>query len=160
MKYRFSTYLLANTDGNGNIIIFNTLFHNSVCIKKEESSIFFDLRKQIIDTGDYLGPKHNIQQFLDHNKNISTELFNEGDEIRMGLAHSKAIYTYYTIVGTEIPQKLWLTSLNLSDTITIDGQADNLESIYSFFRNIKDYNPNSKIKLQKLSYATKSKMKV
>lgn len=102
----------------------------------------------------------NIQQFLDEHKNISTELFDEGDEIKMGLAHNKNIYTYYTIVGTEIPQKLWLTALNLSDAVTIDGQADNLESIYGFFRNIKDYNPNSKIKLQKLGYATKSKMKV
>jgi hypothetical protein len=64
------------------------------------------------------------------------------------------------VVGTEIPQKLWLTRLNISDTVTIDGQADNLESIYSFFRNIRDYDPNSKIKLQKLGYATRSKMKV
>lgn len=88
MKYKFSTYLLANTDGNGNIIVFNTLFHNSVCIKKEESSIFFDLRKQIIDTGDYLGPKHNIQQFLDekiiitsYDLDIEHELKNRYDEV-------------------------------------------------------------------------------
>lgn len=65
MKYSFSTYLLGNTDSDGNIIIFNTLFNNSVCIKKEDSSIFFDLRKQIIDNGEYRGSKHNIQQFLD-----------------------------------------------------------------------------------------------
>ena len=38
----------------------------------------------------------------------------------------------------------------------IEGQADNLESVYGFFRNIKDYNPNSPVKLQKLGLAGKS----
>lgn len=65
MKYNFNPYLLANTNTNGDIIIFNTLCRNTICIKKDESSIFFDLREQIINTGNYSGPKHNIQQFLD-----------------------------------------------------------------------------------------------
>ena len=99
-----------------------------------------------------------IQSFLDENKLISSELFDEGDEIRVGLMHNKAVYTYYTIVGTEIPKKLWLTSLKFDKYITIEGQADNLESIYAFFRNIKDYDPESNIKLQKLGLATKSKL--
>lgn len=88
MKYSFSTYLLANTDVNGNIIIFNTLFRNTVCIKKDDSSIFFDLRRQIIDTGDYLGPKHNIKQFLDekiiisnYDSDIEYELKKRYDEV-------------------------------------------------------------------------------
>ena len=74
----------------------------------------------------------------------------------MGLIHNKNIYTYYTIVGTEIPKKLWLTGLKLGKNTTIEGQADNLESVYSFFRNIKDYNPDSQIKLQKLALASNS----
>lgn len=97
-----------------------------------------------------------INQFLKDNENISSDLFNEGDEIRLGLAHNKNIYSYYTIVGTEIPKKLWLTHLKLSDKTTIEGQADNLESVYAFFRSIKDYNPNSDIKLQKLGLASKT----
>lgn len=97
-----------------------------------------------------------INKFLKDNENISSEMFDEGDEIRMGLVHNKAIYSYYTIVGTEIPKKLWLTSMNLSDKTTIKGQADNLESVYAFFRSIKDYDPNSAIKLQKLGLAAKS----
>lgn len=97
-----------------------------------------------------------INQFLKDNENISSDLFDEGDEIRLGLAHSKNIYSYYTIVGTEIPKKLWLTHLKLSDKTTIEGQADNLESVYAFFRSIKDYNPNSDIKLQKLGLASKT----
>lgn len=99
------------------------------------------------------------QRYLDENKSVSSALFDEGDEIRMGLVHNKAIYTYYTIVGTEIPKKLWLTKVDFGKYITIEGQADNLESVYSFFRNIKDYNLDSDIKLQKLGLATTSKLK-
>ncbi len=105
--------------------------------------------------------EHKIMEannFLKQNENISSDLFDEGDEIKMGLEHNKNIYSYYTIVGTEIPKKLWLTSLKLSDKVTIEGQADNLESVYSFFRSIKDYDPNSAIKLQKLGLSTNSKV--
>ena len=98
------------------------------------------------------------ERYLKENEDISTELFDEGDEIRLGLVHNKNIYTYFTIVGTEIPKKLWLTSLKLGEHVEIEGQADNLESIYSFFRNIKDYDPSFPIKLQKLGLASKSKM--
>lgn len=97
-----------------------------------------------------------IQKFLKENENISTELFDEGDEIRTGLEHNKAIYSYFTIVGTEIHKKLWLTHLKFGNKTTIEGQADNLESVYAFFRSIKDYDPDSDIKLQKLGLASKS----
>ena len=100
-----------------------------------------------------------INKFLEQNKNISSDLFDEGDEIRMGLAGNKNIYSYYTIVGTEIPKKLWLTGLELGQYTTIKGQADNLESVYSFFRNVKEYNPASGIKLQRLGLAANSKSK-
>lgn len=99
------------------------------------------------------------KQYLKDNENISSDMFDEGDEIRMGLGRNKNIYSYYTIVGTEIPQKLWLTHLKLGEKTTIEGQADNLESVYAFFRSIKDYDPESDIKLQKLSLATNSSSK-
>ncbi len=100
----------------------------------------------------------SIEKFLKENEDISSDMFDEGDEIRLGLGHNKNIYSYYTIVGTEIPKKLWLTHLKLSDKTTVEGQADNLESVYAFFRSIKDYNPNSEIKLQKLGLAATSQM--
>ena len=98
-----------------------------------------------------------IDKFLEENKKISSEMFDEGTEIATGLAQNKAVYSYYTIVGTEIPKKLWLTHLKLGEKTTIEGQADNLESVYAFFRNIKDYNTDSEIKLQKLGLAAGSK---
>ena len=82
--------------------------------------------------------------------------FDETKEIQNGLEHNKSIYSYYKIVGTEIPRKLWLTELRLGDKVAIEGQADNLESVYGFFRSIKDYNPGSDIKLQKLGLASSS----
>ena len=94
-----------------------------------------------------------IKAYLEAHKDISANTFDEGDEIRIGLAHNKNVYSYYTIVGTEIPKKLWLTHLKLGDKTTIEGQADNLESVYAFFRSIKDYNPDSDITLQKLGLA-------
>lgn len=101
-----------------------------------------------------------IQKFLKDNEDVSADLFDEGDEIRVGLEHNKNIYSYYTIVGTEIPKKLWLTHLKLSDKTTIEGQADNLESVYAFFRSIKDYNPESGIKLQKLGLASSAQPQI
>lgn len=101
-----------------------------------------------------------MQQYLKDNENVSSDLFNEGDEIRAGLAHNKRIYSYYTVVGTEIPKKLWLTHLKFGDKVTIEGQADNLESVYGFFRGIKDYDLNSKVKLQKLGLASKSNIQL
>ena len=100
----------------------------------------------------------SVTKFLKENEDISSNLFDEGDEIRIGLVHNKKIYSYYTIVGTEIPKKLWLTSLNFGENVTINGQADNLESVYSFFRSVKDYDPSSKVKLQKLGLASSSKL--
>ena len=95
-----------------------------------------------------------IEAYLKLHEDLFADVFDEGDEIKIGLQHNKNIYSYYTIVGTEIPKKLWLTSLKLGDRTTIEGQADNLESVYSFFRNIKDYNTSSDIKLQKLGLAS------
>lgn len=99
-----------------------------------------------------------IEAYLKEHPGVSADMFSEGDEVRIGLLHNKNVYTYYTIVGTEIPKKLWLTSLELGKNTTIEGQADNLESIYSFYRNIKEYNPESAISLQKLGLASKSKL--
>ena len=98
----------------------------------------------------------SITQYLKEHEDISTQAFSEIDEIKIGLTGNKNIYSYYTIVGTEIPKKLWLTSLSLGKNVSIEGQADNLESVYGFFRNIKDYDPSSPVKLQKLGLAGKS----
>ena len=128
------------------IIIFLILFIPISGLIKQKQGILNELEQKIA----------NINSFLKNNENISASLFDEGDEIKIGIVNNKKIYSYYTIVGTEIPQKLWLTGLRLGENIIIEGQADNLESIYSFFRNVKDYDVKSSLKLQKLGLATKN----
>ena len=125
---------------------------------------FFILNKNIKTEQDTIADLDaKIQQmtkFLKDNESVSSDLFDEGDEIRVGLEHNKNIYSYYTIIGTEIPKKLWLTHIKFGDKTTIEGQADNLESVYAFFRSIKDYNPESEIKLQKLGLASSSQSQI
>ncbi len=140
IKYFIVIFLLIAVPTVGALVWLNGV----ITAKNNEKA---DIEKKIAD----------VKRFLEENQNVSSELFDEGDEIRIGLEHNKSIYSYYTIVGTEIPKKLWLTYLKLSEDVTIDGQADNLESVYSFFRSIKDYSPDSKIKLQKLGLASNSK---
>ena len=126
-------------------VILLSVFNGAIAAQEAQKA---DLERSIKD----------VTKFLEENQNVSTDLFDEGDEIRIGIEHNRGIYSYFTIVGTEIPKKLWLTHLKFGANITIDGQADNLESVYSFFRSIKDYEPDSQIKLQKLSLATNSKI--
>ena len=104
-----------------------------------------------------------MNDFISKNSHITGDRFSESDQIQIGLSQNKDVYTYYTIVGTEIPQKLWLTSLELGKDIVIEGQADNVESIYSFFRNIRDYEgdggnnrSSGNLKLQSLGLASKT----
>lgn len=87
---------------------------------------------------------------------VSSDLFDENYEISKGLAHNKNLFLYYQIVGTRIPKKLWLTSMELGQYTTLEGQADNVESVYSFYRNIKNTVLDTKVQLQKLSLAANS----
>ena len=128
------------------LIVFFILSNN---IKTEQDTVA-DLDAKI----------QQMTKFLKDNESVSSDLFDEGDEIRVGLEHNKNIYSYYTIIGTEIPKKLWLTHVKFGDKTTIEGQADNLESVYAFFRSIKDYNPESEIKLQKLGLASSSQPQI
>ena len=127
------------------IIVFGVLFkYNS------------DIEAQRVKINMYENDIKKYKEFLAKNEDVSTDIFNEAEEVQIGLNTNKGVYSYYSIVGTEIPQKLWLTYLELGKNITIEGQADNVESIYSFIRNVKDYNPEAGLKLQTLDLATKS----
>ncbi len=129
------------------LMIFLAIFF---VVSKSKNSAF---SKQRDDLNQKIAPLEQKERQFGY---VLNENFNETDQVRTGLEHNKAIYSYYTIVGTEIPRKLWLTELRLGDKVAIEGQADNLESVYGFFRSIKDYNPESDIKLQKLGLAASS----
>ena len=141
-----------------NMLVIGIVFAMAILIPVFAITIFIknDISQKNNEIASIESEIGEINKFLEENKGVSSDTFNESDEIRIGIQENKNIYSYYTIVGTEIPKKLWLTSLSLGKNITIQGQADNLESVYGFYRNIKDYNPSSAIKLQKLGLATKS----
>ena len=129
-------------------LVLGLIFGSIFCWYKIETN-------KMIDHIDNMNAEiREIEAYIAAHKDITTDDFDEGEEIRKGLTHNKNVYSYYTIVGTEIPQKLWLTHLNLGSKTTIEGQADNIESVYAFFRNIKDYSPNTDVSLQKLGLAT------
>ncbi len=86
---------------------------------------------------------------------VSADVFSEQDEIRIGIVQNTSFYNYIDILGRETPAKLWLTTFTINNNfIDIEGRADNIDSIYSFFRNIKDSITDSTVKLQKLSLAS------
>lgn len=87
LKYKFNDYLLVNQDDNQDIIFYDTLRYHSVLVKKEDYDIFNDFRNQILSTGDYNGPKENIEAFLEHNiirnanEDVEQELQKRYDEV-------------------------------------------------------------------------------
>lgn len=88
---------------------------------------------------------------------VSTEKFNEKDEINLGLVKNTALYNYLDLIGRDTPQKLWLTEFQVGPHIDIEGQSDSIDNIYTFYRNIKETTGSAEAKLQKLSLANSTK---
>lgn len=65
---------------------------------------------------------------------------------------------YYSALGVSIPNKLWVTyyMTNESNGIDIKGKASDVESIYVFYKNLKQLVNNSDVKLYKLEMASDS----
>lgn len=153
---RIGQYTLKFTTENL-IKIFLVLFIVVVLVIVLSTVILSTLTKQNNEKSSQITQEiAKIDAFIKKNQEVSSNIFDENDEIRTGLVANKLIYSYFTIIGTETPKKLWLTKLDLGDYVTIEGQADNLESIFGFSKNIKDYNLKSDVKLQKLALASKS----
>ena len=99
--------------------------------------------------------KQTEEQIKKYEGLVSAEVFSEQDEIRIGTVKNTAFYNYIDLLGREMPAKLWLTTLTLCDQyINMEGRADTIDSIYTFYRNIKDNITDSNVKLQKLTLAT------
>ncbi len=108
---------------------------------------------------DYEAAKAKLKQTEEQIKKyeglVSTDVFSEQDEVRIGTVKNTAFYNYIDLLGREMPAKLWLTTLTICDDyINMEGRADTIDSIYSFYRNIKDNITDSNVKLQKLALAT------
>ena len=105
------------------------------------------------------------KQIKELSKVVSTKDFDEVTQMRIGISSNTLIYNYFDLLGKEMPEKVWLSFLEMQTEndnpdspvyANFEGQSDNIESIYRFYRNIKDTMIDSNVELQKLSLASKS----
>lgn len=84
--------------------------------------------------------------------------FDVNAEIKSVLANNRAKLLSYTALGDSVPRKLWITYFVAKDDgkFDIKGEADNVEDIYAFFRNMKDSLINTQVRLHKLEMKSDS----
>ena len=84
--------------------------------------------------------------------------FSPANEMNNILDLNKTKLESYIALGRSVPGNLWLTyfACDVDGEISIVGQADTVESVYSFFRNIKDSMLESGLRLHKLELQSDS----
>ena len=84
--------------------------------------------------------------------------FDVNSEIKKVLGNNRSKLMAYTALGESVPKKLWITYFVTKDDgkIDIKGECNNVEDIYTFFRNMKDSLINTQLRLHKLQMKTDS----
>ncbi len=84
--------------------------------------------------------------------------FDANAEIKKVLGFNRSKLMAYTALGESVPKNLWITYFTAKDDAKIDikGQSDNVEEIYTFFKNMKDSLINTKLRLHKLEMKSDS----
>ena len=84
--------------------------------------------------------------------------FNANKEIKKVLADNRAKLIGYTALGESVTKNLWITYFSVKDDgkFDIKGASENVEDIYTFFRNMKDSLLNTKLRIHKLEMKTNS----
>lgn len=87
---------------------------------------------------------------LSDNKKVSS--FDEKETIKTTLDNNKTKLMSYIAIGDSVPKDLWLTYYKTQNNgqIDIKGQADSVEDVYLFFKNMKDSLLNTNLRLHKL----------
>ena len=82
--------------------------------------------------------------------------FNEQATIKATLENNKTKLMSYSALGASVPQTLWITYFSAKNNgqIDIQGQAESVEDVYAFFRNMKDSLINSNLRLHKLELSS------
>ncbi|MFA7658390.1 MAG: hypothetical protein WCY19_03050 [Candidatus Gastranaerophilaceae bacterium] len=97
----------------------------------------------------------DIAKYNNAGKDNTFDLKSTIDKI---LSQNKTKLTYYDTLGISIPNKLWVSYYmsNEAGKIDIKGKSTNVESIYTFYKNIKQLVNDSDIRLYKLEIASSS----
>lgn len=130
-------------------LVFVTLLLVNVIIPKEQAKLN-DLTAKIQQTN------AAIAEYADTASKENA--FDLNSTINKICADDKTKLTYYDALGVSIPNKLWITYYmsNEADKIDIKGKSANVESVYTFYKNLKQMVNNSDIKLRKLEIASES----
>lgn len=84
--------------------------------------------------------------------------FDANAEIKKVLGDNRSKLMAYTALGESVPKKLWITYFVAQGDgkFDIKGDCENVEDIYTFFKNMKDSLINTKLRLHKLEMKTNS----
>lgn len=84
--------------------------------------------------------------------------FDANAEIKKVLGYNRSKLLSYIALGESVPKSLWVTYFTAQDDgkIDIKGDSENVEDIYTFFKNMKDSLINTKLRLHKLEMKTNS----
>ena len=84
--------------------------------------------------------------------------FDVNAEIKKVLGTNRSKLIAYSALGESVPKKLWITYFVAKDDgkFDIKGDSENVEDIYTFFKNMKDSLIDTKLRLHKLQLKTNS----
>ena len=130
-------------------MIFLILFLGHFVIPKEQTKLDY-LNSKIKQTTD------SIAEYADTASKENS--FDLDPTINKICAEGKLKLTYYGALGVSIPNKLWITYYlsNEAGKIDVKGNAANVASVYTFYKNIKQLVNNSDIKLHTLEIGSGS----
>lgn len=96
-----------------------------------------------------------IAKYSNDDKNGTFDVKAANDNI---VKQNRIKLTYYSALGISIPNKLWITYYAMSNTgkIDIKGNANDVKSIYIFYKNLKNIVNQSDIRLYKLEISSGS----
>lgn len=101
----------------------------------------------------------NTQAMIDkYTNSAKSNTFDIKTETQKILDGDKTNLAYYSGLGISIPNKLWVTyySSNENGKVDIKGGASNVDSVYTFYKTMKQLINNSDIRLYKLEIASAS----
>lgn len=116
-------------------------------------------KKEQIKLDDYTNKSKTLtEEIAKYNAASASGVFDEKTAIEKIVSGTKTKLEYYSALGMSIPNKLWVTDFleNEAGGIDIKGKSTNVESIYSFYKNLKQLVNNSNIRLHKLEISSDS----
>lgn len=93
-----------------------------------------------------------------YNNAEASSAFDVKTQISKIVGQNKTKLAYYSALGMSIPNNLWINyyKTNEAGKIDIKGRASNVESVYSFYKDLKQMVNDSDVRLYKLEVASES----